>query len=60
MEFIGDVLFILAIAKSAPNGDDEQQDYYIYAFISKPITFAAIAFIEVITSNVLRARILKF
>ena len=59
MEFIGDILFIIAIIKSAPSGDNEQEDYYIYAFINKPITFAAISFIEVMTSNVLRARVFK-
>ena len=60
MEFIGDILFIVAIVKSAPSGENEQDDFYIYAFINKPVTFAAIAFIEVMTSNVLRARLFKF
>ena len=60
MEFIGDILFIVAIVKSAPSGENEQDDFYIYAFITKPVTFAAIAFIEVMTSTVLRARLFKF
>ena len=60
MEFIGNVLFIVAIAKSAPKGENEEDDRYVYAIICTPATFAAISFIEVITSSVLRARILKF
>ena len=60
MEFVGNILFIIAVMKSAPSGENDQEDFYIYAFINKPITFAAIAIIEVITSNVLRARVFKF
>ena len=60
MEFIGNVLVIIAIAKSAPTGDNAEQDWYMYASLCYPATFAAISFIEVITSSVLRPRILTF
>ena len=60
MEFIGNVLFIIAIAKSAPKGENVEQDWYMYASLCYPATFAAISFIEVITSSVLRPRILTF
>ena len=59
MEFIGNVLIIVAITKSAPKDENEEDDRYVYAIICTPATFAAISFIEVITSSVLRARILK-
>ena len=60
MEFIGNVLFVVAIANSAPKKEDEQNDFFIFAFCSVPVTFAAISFIEVIVSSMLRAKILEF
>ena len=59
MEFIGDVLFITAISKMK-HKDKNPVYWYRYAFICRPATFAAISFVEVVTSNVLRPKILKF
>ena len=60
MEFIGNVLYVIAIANSAPKKGNEQNDFFIFAFSCIPVTFAAISFVEVIVSSALRAKILKF
>ena len=60
MEFISNVLYVVAIANAAPKKGNEQNDFFIFAFNIVPVTFAAISFVEVIVSGVLRAKILKF
>ena len=55
-EITGEVLFIVAVANSAPEEEDGGNDLYIYAFLCRPATFLAMSVIEVITSNTLRSR----
>ena len=59
LELMGDILLIIAIAKSAPTEKDEGTDMYVLAFISQPAKFTAISIVEVVTSSVLRRRILN-
>ena len=59
-EIIGEVLFIVAVANSAPEEEDGGKDLYIYAFLCRPATFLAMSVIEVITSNTLRSRMSMF
>ena len=60
LEFIRNVFFLVALVNAAPKNENEQIDMFAFAYCSIPVTFAAISFIEVILSNVLRAKMMKF
>ena len=60
LEIIGELLFLVAVAKSAPEEDDGGSDLYIYAFLCRPATFLAMSVIDIVTSSTLRSRMSMF